>query len=63
MDERCKKLLRKYLDRSERLAKYNQLLRIEEELGTNAKFAGANFRKVGHFEPPSPHFKCVETLA
>merc|ERR1711899_523542 len=30
--------------RSERLAKYNQLLRIEEELGTNAKFAGANFR-------------------
>ena len=33
-------------NRSERLAKYNQLLRIEEELGTNAKFAGANFRKV-----------------
>merc|ERR1712059_90908 len=31
--------------RSERLAKYNQLLRIEEELGTNAKFAGAGFRK------------------
>merc|ERR1711953_1404570 len=31
--------------RSERLAKYNQLLRIEEELGANAKFAGANFRK------------------
>merc|ERR1711993_120425 len=31
--------------RSERLAKYNQLLRIEEELGTNAKYAGANFRK------------------
>merc|ERR1712032_911575 len=31
--------------RSERPAKYNQLLRIEEELGTNAKFAGANFRK------------------
>lgn len=28
--------------RSERLAKYNQLLRIEEELGENAKFAGAN---------------------
>ncbi|MDP1724282.1 MAG: phosphopyruvate hydratase [Alphaproteobacteria bacterium] len=26
--------------RSERLAKYNQLLRIEEELGTNAIFAG-----------------------
>merc|ERR1712020_695282 len=31
--------------RSERLAKYNQLLRIEEELGTNAKYAGAEFRK------------------
>merc|ERR1712211_104874 len=31
--------------RSERLAKYNQLLRIEEELGTNAKFAGANLEK------------------
>jgi len=31
--------------RSERLAKYNQLLRIEEELGTNANYAGKNFRK------------------
>lgn len=31
--------------RSERLAKYNQLLRIEEELGHNAKYAGVNFRK------------------
>eukprot|EP00088_Acartia_fossae_P034687 TRINITY_DN3560_c0_g1_i5.p2 TRINITY_DN3560_c0_g1~~TRINITY_DN3560_c0_g1_i5.p2 ORF type:complete len:433 (-),score=169.11 TRINITY_DN3560_c0_g1_i5:164-1462(-) len=31
--------------RSERLAKYNQLLRIEEELGPGAKFAGANFRQ------------------
>eukprot|EP01104_Vermistella_antarctica_P019118 TRINITY_DN7340_c0_g1_i1.p1 TRINITY_DN7340_c0_g1~~TRINITY_DN7340_c0_g1_i1.p1 ORF type:complete len:436 (+),score=146.96 TRINITY_DN7340_c0_g1_i1:142-1449(+) len=30
--------------RSERLAKYNQLLRIEEQLGADAKFAGANFR-------------------
>ena len=30
--------------RSERLAKYNQLLRIEEELGDKAKFAGENFR-------------------
>jgi len=30
--------------RSERLAKYNQLLRIEEELGSNAVFAGLNFR-------------------
>jgi len=31
--------------RSERLAKYNQLMRIEEELGDKAKFAGKNFRK------------------
>jgi len=31
--------------RSERLAKYNQIMRIEEELGEHAKFAGANFRK------------------
>jgi len=30
--------------RSERLAKYNQILRIEEELGSKAKFAGKNFR-------------------
>lgn len=30
--------------RSERLAKYNQLLRIEEELGAKAKFVGNNFR-------------------
>ncbi|KAI8615730.1 enolase 3 [Chytriomyces sp. MP71] len=31
--------------RSERLAKYNQLLRIEEELGANAVYAGKNFRR------------------
>jgi len=30
--------------RSERLAKYNQLLRIEEELGPRATYAGAGFR-------------------
>lgn len=30
--------------RSERLAKYNQLLRIEEELGDKAVYAGAKFR-------------------
>jgi len=30
--------------RSERLAKYNQLLRIEEELGPKAVYAGVNFR-------------------
>ena len=31
--------------RSERLSKYNQLLRIEQELGASAKYAGVNFRK------------------
>lgn len=31
--------------RSERLAKYNQLLRIEEELDSMANYAGANFRR------------------
>lgn len=31
--------------RSERCAKYNQILRIEEELGQSAKFAGKNFRR------------------
>eukprot|EP00918_Siedleckia_nematoides_P045247 GHVU01099007.1.p1 GENE.GHVU01099007.1~~GHVU01099007.1.p1 ORF type:complete len:444 (-),score=121.82 GHVU01099007.1:170-1501(-) len=30
--------------RSDRLAKYNQLIRIEEELGSNAVFAGEKFR-------------------
>jgi len=30
--------------RSERLSKYNQLLRIEEELGSDAKYAGEDFR-------------------
>ncbi|XP_038076698.1 enolase-like [Patiria miniata] len=30
--------------RSERLAKYNQILRIEEELGANAVYAGVKFR-------------------
>ena len=28
------------MSRSDRVAKYNQLLRIEEELGTQAKYAG-----------------------
>ncbi|TFJ83796.1 hypothetical protein NSK_004898 [Nannochloropsis salina CCMP1776] len=31
--------------RSERLAKYNQLLRIEEELGADAVYAGKSYRK------------------
>ena len=33
--------------RAERLAKYNQLLRIEEELGAQARYAGARPFKVG----------------
>ncbi|HZX58440.1 MAG TPA: phosphopyruvate hydratase [Mucilaginibacter sp.] len=32
------------LSRSDRIAKYNQLLRIEEELGSSAKFIGKNFK-------------------
>lgn len=32
--------------RSERLAKYNQLLRIEEELGEDAVYAGENYRHI-----------------
>jgi enolase len=30
--------------RSDRMAKYNQLLRIEEELGGNARFIGKNYK-------------------
>jgi enolase len=33
------------LSRSERLAKYNQLMRIEEELGSQARFTGAAFKQ------------------
>jgi len=32
------------ISRSDRIAKYNQLLRIEEELGSDAKFIGKNFK-------------------
>ena len=36
------------LSRSDRTAKYNQLLRIEEQLGEAAHFAGADFmRRMG----------------
>lgn len=34
--------------RSDRLAKYNQILRIEEELGSKAVFAGKSFRNPAH---------------
>jgi enolase len=30
--------------RSDRLAKYNQIIRIEEELGSKSVYAGHNFR-------------------
>jgi enolase len=32
--------------RSDRIAKYNQLLRIEEMLGSSAQFRGKNFGKI-----------------
>ncbi|HOX10143.1 MAG TPA: hypothetical protein PLA52_05840, partial [Candidatus Omnitrophota bacterium] len=35
------------LCRSERIAKYNQLLRIEEELGGNAVYGGRTWRRRG----------------
>jgi enolase len=35
--------------RGERVAKYNQLLRIEEELGTGARYAGRAFSAAGGF--------------
>ncbi len=35
------------LSRSDRLAKYNQLLRIEEELGPAALYAGGSLRRAG----------------
>jgi len=35
--------------RGERVAKYNQLMRIEEELGADARYAGEIFRKTGGF--------------
>ena len=31
------------MSRSERIAKYNQLLRIEEKLGEQARFSGKKF--------------------
>jgi enolase len=30
--------------RSDRIAKYNQLLRIEEQLGNNARYLGKDFK-------------------
>ena len=36
--------------RTDRMAKYNQLLRIEEQLGENAKYEGLNAFKKYQFE-------------
>ena len=36
------------LSRTDRIAKYNQLLRIEEKLGNNAKFATMNMLGFNH---------------
>tara|TARA_B100000900_G_C20195057_1_gene559500 strand:- start:108 stop:623 length:516 start_codon:yes stop_codon:yes gene_type:complete len=41
----CSQIKTGSLSRSDRLAKYNQLLRIEEELGQNAKYNGNNILK------------------
>jgi enolase len=37
--------------RGERVAKYNQLMRIEEELGAEGRYAGKMFRNAGAFRP------------
>jgi enolase len=42
---RCGQIKTGSLSRTERLAKYNQLLRIEEELGKQATYAGPLLRE------------------
>jgi len=49
--------------RSERLAKYNQLLRIEEELGAACCYAGAGFRTIGMGACPLSGTLDVKTVA
>ncbi len=41
----CSQIKTGSLSRSDRLAKYNQLLRIEEEIGQNAQYAGIDILK------------------
>ncbi|KAI7223643.1 hypothetical protein KC365_g11064 [Hortaea werneckii] len=43
--------------RSERLAKLNQILRIEEELGQNAVYAGSKFRSAVNISDSIPRIK------
>ncbi|MCL4531733.1 MAG: phosphopyruvate hydratase, partial [Actinobacteria bacterium] len=40
--------------RSERVAKYNRLLRIERELGSSAAYAGASVLARGDRQPHKP---------
>lgn len=47
--------------RGERVAKYNRLLRIEEELGPAARFAGRDFVRVGGFISSGPSTGSVDT--
>ena len=42
------------LSRSDRIAKYNQLLRIEEELGDTARYAGRSVLRVKEGVRQSP---------
>ena len=55
--------------RSERLAKYNQLLRIQEELGSAAVYAGQSFREpvwmaqlVSYYGGASKRGGCTDTI-
>ena len=41
----CTQIKTGSLSRSDRLAKYNQLLRIEEEIGQNAQYIGTHILK------------------
>ena len=41
---RCGQIKTGSLSRTDRIAKYNQLLRIEQQLGSSAKFNGKNFK-------------------
>jgi enolase len=41
---RCGQIKTGSLSRTDRVAKYNELLRIEEELGKNAEYAGKTFK-------------------
>jgi enolase len=42
----CGQIKNGSLSRSDRIAKYNQLLRIEEELGENARFLGRSALRI-----------------